>query len=431
MQANSSIRWYVPCAALALVGSTAFAADNVFTLGTGTVIHQVAPDSNYAALVGAGRVTANRLKVDSEDPAGSAAQALLKFNNLFANDAGPIALNSDVHFASLRLVTTNTGNGGAFHRMLQPWSPSNTWNSFGNNGLHADNVELVAPADMSTGGVGALSPRTFTVTNSLQAWSNGQSNQGWGILPLGTDGWEWTHFTSSTTASRPQLKVISSPQVPGAIDVSFRQGVNGYTGTVDTRLRGAAPDDTSFATNAELSIDGEDSGQPTQGLLRFGRIFNDEGGIVPRGATIVSAWMEIESTDQGHGADVHRMLTPWQDTDTWNTLGAGVQADGIEAVATRELRIDGTFYNASGHADSLTNGKVVIDVTASVAAWSGGADNNGWALLPFNTDGWRFSSSEGTAPPTLHIRYVPEPADAALLALGAIFAGRRRIRAAR
>jgi hypothetical protein len=391
-------------AATALLGwiqpSDSWSAENVFLTGTGTVVHQASPNSNYSQLVTEGRVTANRLKLDTEDPSPNQVHAMLQFNTVFNNAGGPIPLGADIHYASLRVFTTNTSaQGGRFHRMLQPWSTSSTWNSMV-NGIQTNDIEAVSGAVVNTGAMSTVdSPRTFNVQGSLQSWSGGATNHGWGMLPNGSDGWEITHFTSSTVNNRPQMKVVYSPQVPGAIDVSFQQGANGYFGTQDTRIRGAAPDDNSFGNHAELSIDGEDSGQPTQSLLKFESLFSHEGGSIPTGATIVSAWLDLNHVDQGHGADVHRMLSSWSESSTWNSLGGGVQADGSEAVAAAEAHLDGTYYNPTGDASNLITGRVIFDVTASVQAWADGNTNEGWALLPFNTDGWRFSSSEGTVAP--------------------------------
>ncbi len=407
-------------AVIITLASPLWAAETVFSTGEGTMLHQATPNTASGQPV--------TIKIDTEDPAPNQAHGLIRFGGLFSNDGGPIPLGSDIHYAALRLNTTNTSaQGGRFHRMLQPWNTSSTWNSMG-AGIQNDDVEAVSGAVVNTGATSVVGPRTFNVAGSFQSWSGGAVNHGWGILPNGTDGWEVANFTNATTANRPRVKVVYSPQVAGAVDVTFQQGVGGYTGTRDTRIRGAAPDDNSFATNTELSVDGEDAGQPTQSLLKFQNLFAHEGGSIPSGATIVSAWLDLNHVDQGHGADVHRMLASWSDTDTWNSLGAGVQANGVEAIAGAEVRIDGTFYNPTGDANNLVTGRVIFDVTASVQAWANGAANEGWAFLPFNTDGWRFSSSEGTVAPALHIRYIPEPASLALLMAGGLLTlrGRRR-----
>jgi hypothetical protein len=88
------------------------------------------------------------------------------------------------------------------------------------------------------------------------------------------------------------------------------------------------------------------------------------------------------------------MLMPWSDRDTWSSLGAGVQADGVEATAAYDLRTG--FVPAGGTA---------LDVTASLQAWANGAANYGWALLPLGSEGWKFDSAEGLTPPKLTVEF--------------------------
>jgi hypothetical protein len=106
------------------------------------------------------------------------------------------------------------------------------------------------------------------------------------------------------------------------------------------------------------------------------------------------ATLEVETTNDGDGAAVHRMLTGWSDDDTWASLGDGVQADGNEATADPD-----TETGAVGE------GVTAIDVTASVQAWVDGESNDGWAFLPLGTDGWDFSTAEGGTPPRLSVNY--------------------------
>ena len=102
----------------------------------------------------------------------------------------------------------------------------------------------------------------------------------------------------------------------------------GYTGTVDTYLNSGTPTANNSAA-ATLVVDLN----PLQHiLLRYEGIFGSGAGQIPSGVTIQSASLEINVTNaSAQGASLHRMLQSWNDTDNWNTWGAGIDANGIEA----------------------------------------------------------------------------------------------------
>ena len=189
------------------------------------------------------------------------------------------------------------------------------------------------------------------------------------------------------------------------VTVTFQDGLGAYTGTVDTFVHAGSADANNSATTP-LIVDGPaGSGVPAderQILIRFEQLFQSEGGPIPDGATIQSAtltvWLTNGSVD---GAQFHRMLVPWADTATWNSLGSGVQQNGTESVATADVT---SFLNSTGVFHS-------INVTSSVAAWSVGQTNRGWVLIspPAGTsDSWQFSSSEGATAaqrPLLSVTY--------------------------
>ena len=131
-----------------------------------------------------------------------------------------------------------------------------------------------------------------------------------------------------------------------------------------------------------------------QGLLRFDDIFGGNVGQVPVNAQIFSATLELSVTNRGGPLELHRMLGGWSDSDTWNTLVAGIQANDVEAAS---------------FADAITGiaivGVLSIDVTASVQEWaSDPTSNHGWAILPTGTNGVDFDSAEGFAPPRLIVQ---------------------------
>lgn len=179
--------------------------------------------------------------------------------------------------------------------------------------------------------------------------------------------------------------------------VTYQQGVGGYAATHDTMLRESKPT-KDFSTAANVNVDGEDSaGLINQGLLQFDDIFGDGPGQIPLGATITSATLTLDVSDSTKDAvALHRMLIDWSAaaTQTWNSFGAGIQADGSEARAAADVTLA-----------ALASGSRAIDVTSSLQAWSEGAANNGWLIQMAGANGLDFSSSEGPVAPKLSVTY--------------------------
>jgi autotransporter-associated beta strand protein len=216
------------------------------------------------------------------------------------------------------------------------------------------------------------------------------------------------HLTDAANRFTLPLEIASRfgrQQEPGLrTTVAFREGLGGYSSTVDTYISAAAPS-TSYASATGLWVDtdAETAGvvQPRQALLRFDDLFGDNA--IPVGAVIDSAALTIRTstTPNSHSANtigLYRLLSPWNDSSTWNSLGEGITANGSEAI----LAPNAAFV------PSVNGGTLTFDVTESLFAWGSGAPNYGWAFLPGGTDGWRFDSAETTVAenrPTLTVTY--------------------------
>jgi hypothetical protein len=151
----------------------------------------------------------------------------------------------------------NMGDGGAFHRMLQPWDDSlATWTSLV-NGIQADGIEAAIEPSVVIGSR-RLEPdvqatmNTVEVTSDLVAWQAGAANNGWALLPLtgGSNGWG---FRSSKFISfvdplrpegeRPRLRVfysVAGAAVAAVLETPSFQGASvriGFTGTPGAAYR--------------------------------------------------------------------------------------------------------------------------------------------------------------------------------------------------
>jgi hypothetical protein len=178
--------------------------------------------------------------------------------------------------------------------------------------------------------------------------------------------------------------IVSEPLV-------FQESMNGYNGTADTELSSGTPA-TALGANLFVTVD---NNTMSHGLLRFDNIFGPGTGQIPLGATIISARLTLTHGNgtgpNGNDVNLHRMLVPWDEsTATYDSLVAGVSADGVEARTAADAVIVSTGITQSSQT------KITTNVTASLQAWANGEANYGWAFLPTGSDGYRWDSSEST-----------------------------------
>jgi hypothetical protein len=410
-----------------------------YTGAQDTYLAQAAPNTVEGALL--------NWRWDTENPSPSQEFGLIRFDGIFGSGPGQIPAGSTIVSASLILVSDNSTAtpAGAVNEAAVDWSTSTaTWNNFGGEaGVQADEYRT-SPAYVAPLFTGATASTLITesvnVTASLQSWlTNPSLNFGWVFRPNSNDGAVVFSSEASTIAYHPTLTVEYDPppcvndgncndanacttdtcnvgngtcshtpmtcawgtcsSTSGTCEVAltFQDGLLGYSGTKDTYLEEAAPG-TSHANDASFFMDNSPN---KQGLLRFDGIFGGNGtSQIPPGSTIRSAMLTVNVNDASDtGAALHRMLACWEDTNTWSTFGAGIQADGIEAVATADTT---GLLNTTGTYD--------FTVTNSVTAWSAGALNLGWALLPLGGSGWGLDSAQGTTKPKLVVTFTPPSA---------------------
>jgi hypothetical protein len=204
-----------------------------------------------------------------------------------------------------------------------------------------------------------------------------------------------------------QVRPIVGPFAtdPLVFVATFRQGLNGYSGTRDTQLWQETPDTNYGALgtlNADLDTGAAIGSQAGQVLVRFDNLFGFNANQVPTNAVIHSAKLLLHTPKNVTGTDydsddtfrLHRMLAEWTDTATWNSTVNGIGTDNVEAAGS-------ATFSAVPDVDG---GPTIFDVTADVELFKSGTVNRGWVVRPSTSgsgDGWTMNSSENTASPAL------------------------------
>lgn len=173
----------------------------------------------------------------------------------------------------------------------------------------------------------------------------------------------------------------------------FREGLDGYAGTLDNYIS----DNVPGPHGAEDVFIWDRVSDEEHALLQFTGVFGTNPAQVPPGSTIVAASLRIVIVEPTASVGIMREVAiAWDEATMWSAFGstAGVQPEDVGVT----------------RGPAPTTGASMIDVTASVAAWSADpAANHGWLFSPGGDDGCDVASSEATAEvqrPTLEITYV-------------------------
>jgi hypothetical protein len=143
---------------------------------------------------------------------------------------------------------------------------------------------------------------------------------------------------------------------------------------------------TILEANGNASSDANNDGGERQVLMRFDGIIGADRGQIPKFSRIVFARLEVSAFDQGTTVNIHRMLIPFSESATWNSMIAGVSADGQEASRRKDSFTFGTIAANSSTA--------VFDVTDTLQAWVNGRPNYGWVFINTGGNGWDFYTSD-------------------------------------
>jgi hypothetical protein len=229
------------------------------------------------------------LNVDTSDVYGGVSQVLLRFGSIIGEAAGRIPPGASISSATLRLRSLDTGNGGSLHAMLQPWSSGSTWNSLV-NGVTADNVEARSAADDSIPS-NSVADVDLDVTGTVQSWANGtMENNGWAVLPNGTDGWHIASCEYATADYRPELIVtfVSTGNLPPVAEAGPDQTVpdTDADGFATVTLNGSgSTDPDGYLASYSWTVDGQPVDDP------------DNNGIVTVTLALGSHTAQLEVTD--------------------------------------------------------------------------------------------------------------------------------------
>jgi hypothetical protein len=193
-------------------------------------------------------------------------------------------------------------------------------------------------------------------------------------------------------------------------------GYGTFAGVADCHLRQADPATAYPAGNGGgLFIDYPLAGEfnAFQVLMRFDNIFGNGFGQIPTNAVIVSADLILrippeDSNSTGDGSPLYRMLIPFnENTESWNSMGNGVDQDGIESSPT----YDSAFGVVDG-SGATGMGTVLFSVTPDIEAWRAGQPNFGWVMPGWNGNGDGTTISPSESPiiserPRLRVLWLP------------------------
>ncbi len=178
--------------------------------------------------------TTTKLVVDGDDNVASGLQpvhALIRFDNIFGNAAGQVPAGAIIQSAKLLIPTGSTSNSDEsataieLHRMKVGWNDTDTWNTFGGDGITLGTDAETASEFTLLANV-ANASAIFDVSDTIQDWlANPSANHGWAFIPTGTDDWRWNSSEFATASLRPQLEIVYSVPEPSAALLLFGAGL--------------------------------------------------------------------------------------------------------------------------------------------------------------------------------------------------------------
>ena len=181
-----------------------------------TMLRLATPTTNHSATA----LISADLDTDSATAGNQPAQILVRFDNLFGAAAGQVPLNATIISAKLSLWTgagadDDSDDLASAHRMLIPWTATDTWDSLV-GGIATDDIEAVLADSFTHMPELENAPVILDVTADIAAFLAGTTNHGWVIVATGADGWFAASSEGATTTQRPTLQIAYTlPVAPG------------------------------------------------------------------------------------------------------------------------------------------------------------------------------------------------------------------------
>ena len=136
---------------------------------------------------------------------------LIRFDDLFHTNGGPIPAGATILSASLSLTVYDAGDTASLHEVLVDWDESSvTYNNFGGDAGATAGDEYAASTVANV--LGSIAVQVVDVTNSVQGFSNNpSSNKGWIVVPGGSSGVIARSSEYGILSERPKLTVEYLP----------------------------------------------------------------------------------------------------------------------------------------------------------------------------------------------------------------------------
>lgn len=335
------------------------------------------------------RGSAQEWEWDGSDANGSNFGAL-RFDDIIGNDINQIPPNSAVIRAYLTLTVSNAGNQneiGTVHNLLKPFSEAMPLVDFTTNSepFPGDDYEEDIVAEIP--GPAAGDVVEIDVSSSLQRWVSGEEYFGWMFVPdpAGTNG-VGIQSSEINESGVPKLIITTPNRI-----FQFRDGMDGYEGTVDTFINSGTSSATINGSTDWIEWDGAENSGSSYGLLRFDDVFGDQPNQVPFGTYITRAQLYMTVQDAGSIGEFHE-IHPGTESEPTNfdeisttlaTFGNGYEPrDGIDYADDVVEIIEGV------------RGLQKMDMTPTIQKYSDGAANLGWIIVPTGNNGVEVISSE-------------------------------------
>lgn len=340
-----------------------------------------------------------RVLADGGD--GDGTWPLVRFDNIFGDGPDQIPPGTEITSAKLRISVFNSGNFVEIYDLL----PGNPFTDLSDDAAAEAGIEPTNfgtfgdpqpdgsgfydfgnPLDIIPSGFGGLTD--LDVTSSMQRYSNGEENTGWifhheGAFGGPADGVEWrsSEWPGDVEEQQPELIVTTTDGV-----FRFMDGVDGYTGTIDTSIA-----EESLQRNEGRRIrvlsDGGDNPDGTWPLLRFDDIIGTGAGQIPPNSTVVSAVVRLSVYNPGEKTSMHDLepahpFTEYADSEaeamgiaptnyeTFGDLRAAFNNGTLDSFFDLETEIDAIPSGFTGNLD--------LNVTDTIQRYVNGDENTGW-----------------------------------------------------